>query len=60
MGISEGEKVMLGNKKMNQVDTFNHLGSIVSKDDGCSEDVKSRRAKAKGTFSQLKKGLQKD
>ena len=30
-------------------------GSIISKDDGSSEDVKNRIATAQGVFSQLKK-----
>ena len=34
---------------------FRNLGSIISKDGGSSEDVKSRIAKAQGVFSQLKK-----
>jgi hypothetical protein len=34
-----------------------YLGSIISMDGGSSEDVKSRIAKARCVFSQLKKGL---
>ena len=44
-GISEGEEVMLGNDKIDQVDIFNYPGSFISKDDECvdeTEDVKSR------------------
>ena len=40
---------------IDQVDSFTYLGSIISKDSGSSEDVKSRIAKAQGVFSQLKK-----
>ena len=54
LGISEDEKVMLGNEKIDQVDSFTYLDSIISKDGGCSEDVKSRITKAQGIFSQLK------
>ena len=46
---------MLGNEKIYQVGSFIYLGSIISKDDGSSEDVKSRIAKAQDIFSQLKK-----
>ena len=41
---------MLGNEKIDQVDSFTYLGSIINKDGGSSEDVKSRRAKAQGVF----------
>ena len=47
---------MQGNKKIDQVDSFTYLGVIIDKDGGCSEDVKSRIAKAQGIFfSKLKK-----
>ena len=39
LGISEDEKVTLGNEKIEQVGSFTHLGIIISKDDGSSEDV---------------------
>ena len=45
----------LGNKKIDQVGSFTYLGSIISKDGGSSEDVKSRIAKAQGVFPLLKK-----
>jgi len=38
------------NKKIDQVESFTYLGSILSKDDGCSEDVKSRITKAQHVF----------
>ena len=44
---------MLGNDKIDQVDSFPYLGSILSKDCVCSDDVKCRIAKAQGVFSQL-------
>ena len=53
-GISEDEKMTLGNKNIYQVGSFTYLGSIISKDDGSNKDVKSRIAKAQGVFSQLK------
>jgi hypothetical protein len=55
LGISEDEKVTLGNKKINQVGSFTYLGSIISKDGGSSECVKSRIGKTQGVFSLLKK-----
>ena len=50
LGISEDEQVTLGNEKIDQVGSFSYLGSIISKDGGSSEDVKSRIAKAQGVF----------
>jgi hypothetical protein len=49
LGISEGEKLMMGNEKINQVDSFTYLGSIINKDGGCSEDVKSRIVEKKNS-----------
>jgi hypothetical protein len=40
------------------VGSFTYLSSIISKDGGSSKDVKSRIAKARGVFSQLKKSLE--
>ena len=57
LGISEDEKVMLGNKKIDPVDSFTYLGSIISKDSGNAEGVKCRIAKAMGVFSQFKKKI---
>ena len=53
LGISEDERVTLGNKQIDQMDSFTYLGSTISKDGGSSEDVKSRMAKALGVFSEL-------
>ena len=50
LGISEDEQVTLGNEKIDQVGSFSYLGSIISKDGGSSEDVKSRIAKAQVFF----------
>ena len=41
LGISEDEKVVLGNETIGQVDSFIYLGIIINKDGGCIEDVKS-------------------
>ena len=57
LGINENEKVMLGNEKIDRVDSFTYLLSIISKGGGCSEDIKSRIGKAHGVFSELKKVL---
>ena len=54
LGISEDEKTTFGNEKIDQVGSFVYLGSIIIKDGGNSEDVKSRIARAQGVFSQLK------
>ena len=53
--ISEEEKVMFDDEKIDQVGTFTYLGSIISKDGGSSEDVKSRIAKAESVFFTVKK-----
>ena len=55
LGISEDEKVALSKEKIYLVDSFTCLGSIISKDDGSSDDIKSRIIKAQGIFPQLKK-----
>ena len=44
-----------GNEKIDQVESLTYLGSIISKDGGGSQDVKSRIAKAHDVFSQVKK-----
>jgi len=54
LGISEGEKMTLGNEKIDQEGNFLYLSSIIIKDVGSSEDVKSRIARAQGVFSQFK------
>jgi hypothetical protein len=53
--IIEDKRVMFSKAKMNQVDSLNYLGGIISKDGGCSEDVHSRIAKVQDVFSHLKK-----
>ena len=55
LGINEDDKVTLGNEKIDQVGSFTCLGSIISKDGGSSEDVKSRIAKAQSVFFTAKK-----
>ena len=50
LGISEDEKVTLGNEKIGQVDSITYLLSITGKDCGSSEDVKSRIANVQGVF----------
>ena len=58
LGISEDEKVTLGNEKIDQVGSFTYLGFIIGKDGGSSDDIKSRIARAHGLFSKLKKRLE--
>ena len=48
--MSEDEKVTLGNERIDQVDRFTFLGSVISKDSGSSDDVKRRTAMAQGVF----------
>ena len=55
LGISEDEKVTLGNEKNDQVASFTDLSCIISKDDGSSEDAKSRIARAQDVFLTVKK-----
>ena len=50
LGINEDENVVSGHEKIDQADSFIYLGSIISKDGGSSEDVKSKIAKAQGVF----------
>ena len=38
------------NEKIDQNGSFTYLGSIISKDGGSSEDVKSKIAKVQGVF----------
>ena len=54
MERNKHEKVMLGNKKIDQVGSFTYPGSIISKDGGCSEDVKSRIAKVQSIIFTVK------
>ena len=49
---------MFGNEKIDQVEDFTYLGSIISKDGGCSEDVKSRIANVQGVFFTVEKSLE--
>ena len=51
LGIGENEMLKMGDKKINHADSFTYLGSMISKDVGSSEDVKSRIDKAQGVFS---------
>ena len=54
------KKMTLDNEKIDQVDSFTYLGSIISKDEGSSEDIKSRKALASGCFFTVKKKVWKD
>ena len=44
--ISEDEKVKLGDEKIDQVESLTYIGSIIIKDGGSSEDIKSLITKA--------------
>jgi len=54
VGTSEDEKVTLGNEKIDQMESFTYLRSIISKDSGSSEDIKTRIAKLKVFFHSYK------
>ena len=58
VAISEDKKMTLGNEKIDEVGSFNYLGSIISKDGGRSEDVKSRIDETQGVFFTVKKSLE--
>jgi hypothetical protein len=47
------EKLNIYDKEVEQVDSFTYLGSIVTKDGGVDEDVRSWIRKASGAFIQL-------
>ena len=49
-GISEDETVTFGNEKTDPASRFAYLGSIITKEGGSSEDVKSRISKAQAFF----------
>jgi len=53
LGINKREEMMLGNQKINELDNFTCLGSIISYEGGYSEDVKRRIAKAQGADSKV-------
>ena len=55
LGISEDEKAILSNKKIDEVGRFTYLVRIISKDDGTSEDVKSKIDKTWGVFFTVKR-----
>ena len=50
----------LSNEKIDQVGSFTYFGSIISKDGGSCEEVKSRIANAQSVFSQSKKKVWKN
>ena len=54
LGISEGEELMMGKERIDRVVSFTYPHNAISKDGGCSENVKSGIGKAKLVFSQLK------
>ena len=55
LGISKYGKATLGKETIDQEVSCIYLGSIIIKDYGSSEDVKSRVAKDQGVFSQSEK-----
>ena len=57
LGIRKGEEMILGSDKIDQVDSFTYICSIISLGGRCSEDVTNGIAKAQVFFSQLKQEL---
>ena len=51
---SKDENVTLGCKKIDQVNSFIYLGTIINKDRGFSGDFKNRRVRAQGVFFKIK------
>ena len=58
LGTSEDEKVTSGNEKINQVSSFTYLGTLISKDGGSSEDIKSNSLGSGCFFTVKKNGRQ--
>ena len=46
--MNDNEDMVLGNEEIDQVDSFTTLSSIISKDGGFGEDVKSRIVRLRG------------
>ena len=51
LGISQDGKMTLGNKSIDKVDSFIYIGSIIGKDGGSRENVKSRIANLRFFFT---------
>ena len=58
LGISDDEKLTLGNDNIDRVGRLTYQSRIISKDGGSSEDVKGSIVKTQGLFIQLKKSLE--
>ena len=58
LGISEGDDVMLGNEKIDLVDSFTYLISTISKAIGFSEDVKIRNSQGPKCFFTVENSLE--
>jgi hypothetical protein len=48
------EPITLGNATLQGVDTFTYLGSVINREGGTEEDIKTRVQKARGAFVTLK------
>ena len=55
MEINEGEEVILGSEKIDEMNNFINLWNIISKYGGCGKDGKSKETKAHDVLSQRKK-----
>jgi hypothetical protein len=46
--------ITLGNTPLQEVDAFTYLGSVINREGGTEEDVKTRIQKARGAFIAVK------
>ena len=54
IGTKRGDSVLIAGERIEEVDGFTYLGSIVSKKGGTDEDIQVRIGKARQAFTKLK------
>ena len=54
IGTKRGDGVSVSGERVEEVDEFTYLGSIVSKKGGTDEDIQSRIGKARQAFAMLR------
>ena len=54
IGTKRGDSVLIAGERVEEVDEFTYLGSIVSKQGGTDEDIQARIGKARQAFAMLK------
>jgi len=57
LGITEGDEEILSSEKIVLLDTLTYLDSMISKDDGFSQNIKRRIAKVQGFFFSVEKSF---